>query len=86
MTYQRPFWRGQGLSGNGMGYGEGPIQQLYDSCGPGGGEPYALCGFIFGAGSELPSDDTLRPQVRVLLSRRHLMLPPAARAQSLARR
>lgn len=47
-----------------MGYGGGPIQQLYDSCGPDGSEPYALCGFIFGAGAELPSDDVLRPQVR----------------------
>lgn len=46
-----------------MGYGGGPIQQLYDSCGQGGSEPYALCGFIFGAGAELPSDDILRPQV-----------------------
>lgn len=64
VTYQRPFWREKGLSGNGMGYGGGPIQQLYDSCGPDGGGPYALCGFIFGAGAELPGDDILRPQVR----------------------
>lgn len=64
MTYQRPFWREKGFSGNGMGYGGGPIQQLYDSCGPDGSEPYALCGFIFGAGAELPSDGILRPQVR----------------------
>lgn len=50
-----------------MGYGGGPIQQLYDSCGPEGSEPYALCGFIFGAGAELPSDNSLRPQVRMCL-------------------
>lgn len=69
MTYRRPFWREKGLSGNGMGYGGGPIQQLYDSCGQGGSEPYALCGFIFGAGAELPSDDILRPQVGALFPR-----------------
>lgn len=46
-----------------MSYGGGIIQQLYDSCGPEGSGPYALCGFIFGAGAELPSDNSLRPQV-----------------------
>lgn len=68
VTYQRPFWREQGLSGNGMSYGGGPIQQFYDSCGPEGSEPYALCGFIFGAGADLPSDSSLRPQVRTCFS------------------
>lgn len=67
MTYQRPFWREQGLSGTGMGYGEGPINQLYDSCGPEGSEPHALCGFIFGAGADLPGDDTLRLRVSTCL-------------------
>lgn len=54
------------MSGNAISYGEGPIQQLYDSCGPDGGEgPYALCGFVFGNGArEPPADDVLRPQVR----------------------
>lgn len=48
-----------------MSYGgEGPVQQLYDSCGsPESGGPHALCGFIFDAGADLPSDDTLKPQV-----------------------
>eukprot|EP00752_Nemacystus_decipiens_P005918 g5348.t1 len=69
VTYPRPFWREHGLSGNGMGYGGGPIQQLYDSCGPNGSEPFALCGFIFGAGAELPGDDILRPQVMKQLER-----------------
>ncbi|CAN0116761.1 unnamed protein product [Ectocarpus fasciculatus] len=69
VTYQRPFWREQGLSGTGMGYGEGPINQLYDSCGPEGSEPHALCGFIFGAGADLPGDDILRPWVIEQLER-----------------
>ncbi|CAM9113169.1 unnamed protein product [Scytosiphon promiscuus] len=71
VTYQRPFWRELGLSGNGMSYsGEGPIQQLYDSCGARESDgPHALCGFIFGAGTDLPSDDALRPQVLKQLER-----------------
>lgn len=52
-----------------MGYGAGPIHQLYDSCGPESNGPYALCGFIFGAAEELPNDDVLRPQVRAFRSR-----------------
>ena len=54
------------MSGNGLrAGGSGPIQQLYDSSGPDGGEgPHALCGFVFGSGAgEPPGDDVLRPQV-----------------------
>lgn len=53
------------MSGNMMSYGGGPIQQLYDSCGPEGSTgPHALCGFVFGNGArQPPPDDALRPQV-----------------------
>lgn len=63
------------MSGNGMSYGEGPIQQLYDSCGPDGSEPHAICGFIFGAGAELPSDSSLRPQVGTFFWSRKCLVP-----------
>lgn len=66
VTYSRPFWRELGMSGNAMSYGDAPIDQLYDSCGPNGGEPpHALCGFVFGNGArEPPADDVLRREVR----------------------
>lgn len=67
VTYPRPFWRELGMSGNAMSYGGGPIQQLYDSCGPDDSSdgPHALCGFVFGnGGGEPAADDILRPQVR----------------------
>lgn len=54
------------MSGNAISYGGGPIQQMYDSCGPDGGDgPHALCGFVFGSGAkDPPADDILRPQVQ----------------------
>lgn len=41
-VYDEPFWRAQGLSGDGLG-GAGPLQQIYDASGPGFG---ALGGFV----------------------------------------
>lgn len=60
------------MSGNALSSGGGPIQQLYDSSGPDGGEgPHALCGFVFGIGGrEPPVDDILRLQVITRLGKR----------------
>ncbi|CAM9768743.1 unnamed protein product [Ascophyllum nodosum] len=71
VTYQRPFWREMGLSGNAASYGGGPIQELYDSCGPPWRDrPYALCGFIFGDGTRGPrANDVFRPQILGQLER-----------------
>lgn len=49
VTYDTPFWRTRGLSGDGISQ-QGPLQQLYDSCGgPADTDaPFALCAFMYG--------------------------------------
>ncbi|CAM9865527.1 unnamed protein product, partial [Choristocarpus tenellus] len=71
VTYAKPFWRAIGSSGNAMAQGHGgPIHQLYDSCGPEGTNPSALCGFIFSQGLDgPPTDKELRPQALLQLER-----------------
>ncbi len=45
-TYERPFWREAGCSGEAVS-DEGPVRLCFDDCGPGGRHP-ALVGFFLG--------------------------------------
>ncbi|CAM9216161.1 unnamed protein product [Chrysoparadoxa australica] len=79
--YRSCFWREAGLSGEAQA--QGPLHQIYDSCGGENGEgpPYALCAFIFGGTSGEFGDAVVSEYIVKEAALEHLarLFGPAAR-------
>ncbi|MGB3555200.1 MAG: FAD-dependent oxidoreductase [Jannaschia sp.] len=79
-VYDRPFWRMAGLSGDAVSQ-TGPLAEIHDACGPGGGPPYALFGFQSAA--PVARLDEEATQFAILEQLDRLFGPEAARPVSL---